>query len=158
MLVSIRLLCVVTAGILASLLGGCATVVNGTTQTIPVSSSPSGASIFADGRFMGTTPCQVELSRRTSHVLSFEKEGYEPTSVAISREISAMTAGNVLIGGLIGLGVDAVSGANYRLVPESISVSLERSTASVGDDERTPTRPAWTDAGARSPTPRRVRY
>lgn len=121
---------------MSGVFGGCATVTNGTTQTVPVSSSPSGARVFADGQHVGTTPCQVELSRRTSHIISFEKEGYEDTAVHLTREVSAMTAGNVLIGGLIGLGVDAVSGANFRLVPEAVSVSLQRSPETLGGLER----------------------
>jgi hypothetical protein len=35
-------------------------------------------------------------------------------------------AGNVLVGGVIGVGVDAVSGAMYDLTPDRISVKLDR--------------------------------
>jgi hypothetical protein len=36
-----------------------------------------------------------------------------------------MLAGNILIGGIIGTGVDAVSGANNKLIPERVNVALE---------------------------------
>ena len=36
-----------------------------------------------------------------------------------------MTAGNIIFGGIIGLGVDAVSGANMSLSPNPVEVNLE---------------------------------
>jgi len=131
MLSLVRLVSLVFLILLSCLLGGCATLTNGTTQSIPVSSSPSGASVFADGQHVGTTPCTVELSRSASHVITLERDGYEGTAVHLTREISAMTAGNLIFGGLIGLGVDAVSGANFRLVPEQVNVSLQRCSTSL---------------------------
>jgi hypothetical protein len=38
--------------------------------------------------------------------------------------ISGAVAGNLLAGGVIGWGVDAISGAQWRLEPEALSVSL----------------------------------
>ena len=37
----------------------------------------------------------------------------------------AAVAGNVLVGGVVGLGVDAISGAAKELVPNPIKVNLE---------------------------------
>jgi hypothetical protein len=39
--------------------------------------------------------------------------------------------GNIAIGGLIGLAVDAVSGGIYKLTPEQVSGSLQTGHASV---------------------------
>jgi hypothetical protein len=107
---------------------GCATVINGTTQKIPVSSDPSAANVTVVGQpNTSTTPCNVELSRKSDHTLKIEKEGFEPASVQITHVVSGAVAGNILLGGLIGVGVDAVSGGMNRLVPESVNVTLRSS-------------------------------
>ena len=51
---------------------------------------------------------------------------YHPEYVAITHVISGAVAGNILAGGLIGWGVDAMTGAQYRLVPEIVNVHLRQ--------------------------------
>jgi len=48
---------------LISLSTGCASIVKGTTQAVPISSDPSGADVLVDGNLVGTTPTTVELKR-----------------------------------------------------------------------------------------------
>lgn len=43
---------------------GCATLENGTTQRIPVTSDPPGAQVLLDGLPAGVTPTQITVSRR----------------------------------------------------------------------------------------------
>jgi hypothetical protein len=104
---------------------GCATVVKGTTQVVPVSSDPTGAQVSVDGVARGTTPTALTLSRKSDHLLTFEKEGYESASVQLTRSLSAAVAGNIIAGGLVGWGVDAVSGAQYNLNPSTVNVRLK---------------------------------
>ncbi len=103
---------------------GCATIIHGTTQKIPLSSTPSNAHVTVDGSGSFYTPTTVELTRKMDHILVFTKEDFEDEQVVITHVISGAVMGNILAGGLIGWGVDAVSGAQYRLVPEIVSVSL----------------------------------
>lgn len=120
---------VVGAGIALALIGqGCGTIVHGTTQRIPIASDPPGARVIANGAQLGTTPCEVELSRKRSHILTLTMDGYHPAMVSISNEVSAAQVGSFLAGGLIGIGVDAMTGGGNKLVPESVSVVLERET------------------------------
>lgn len=111
----------------AFLAGGCASIVKGTTQSIPVASSPSGADVKLDGNKVGQTPLTVEVKRKTDHLLTIEKAGYQVESVAITRNIGGAVFGNILAGGLVGWGVDAVSGAQYNLSPATVSVTLKES-------------------------------
>jgi hypothetical protein len=104
---------------------GCATIVKGTTQEIPVSSEPTGARVSVDGSAAGTTPTTVTLSRKANHMVTIEKEGYQSESVAITKSMSAAVAGNIIAGGLVGWGVDAVSGAQYNLNPTTVNVRLQ---------------------------------
>ena len=103
---------------------GCATIVKGTTQDIPVSSDPTGARVTVDNSSVGTTPTTVTLSRKQNHMIVLEKEGYAPESIAVTKSMGGAVAGNILAGGLIGWGVDAMTGAQYNLAPNTINARL----------------------------------
>lgn len=105
-------------------LTGCATIVKGTTQQIPVASDPPGAEVTADGQLIGQAPVTVTLERKRDHLITVSKEGYSQKSIAITKSTGGAVWGNLLAGGLIGWGIDATSGAQYNLSPESISVQL----------------------------------
>ena len=105
---------------------GCATVIHGTTQRIPVSSEPPGATCIIVGqRTAYPTPCEIELKRKYDHILRIQKPGYEIQEVEIKHVIAGAVAGNIVAGGVIGWGVDATSGAQYRLIPETVHVVLK---------------------------------
>ena len=73
----------VLAGLAAA---GCATMANGTTQRIRVTSDPPGASVFLDGRPVGTTPTQITANRRNREpVIGIEKEGFQPVDYRLER-------------------------------------------------------------------------
>ena len=112
----------------AFLSGGCASIVKGTTQAIPVSSDPTGAEVKLDGNRIGQTPMTVEAKRKSDHLLTLEKTGYQSESVAITRNIGGAVFGNIVAGGLVGWGVDAISGAQYNLTPATINVALRVNT------------------------------
>jgi uncharacterized protein YceK len=109
---------------LSLLLSGCATVVNGTHQSIGVSSNPAGASVMVDNQKNFVTPASVELKRNQSHTFVFSKPGYKDDSFVITSGTSGWVWGNILIGGLIGTAVDFASGGARKLSQESVHVSL----------------------------------
>lgn len=125
----LRLLSPLGIGVLLTILSqftlGCATVVNGPDQRVSITSNPTNATVQIDGTGSYKTPTQVKLSRKKEHVLVFTKDGYEQQNVVVMHVISGAVAGNILLGGLIGWGVDAITGAQYRLVPESVNVELK---------------------------------
>jgi hypothetical protein len=47
------------------------------------------------------------------------KECYQPGTAIIPSNIEGMTAGNLLFGGVIGIGVDAASGAMNKYPPQT---------------------------------------
>jgi hypothetical protein len=51
------------------------------------------------------------------------RDGYEPTTEIVDSKFSGATVGNVLLGGLIGIAVDAASGANNNY-PERILIVM----------------------------------
>jgi PEGA domain len=121
----LRYLKLVTVAIVVILLSGCATIMTGTTQKVPVNSNPSGAVAKVDGGMVAVTPTIFNLERKTDHTIEISKEGYRVATVILRHTLSGATAGNILIGGVIGLAVDGCSGAMFKLVPERVDVNLE---------------------------------
>jgi uncharacterized protein YceK len=103
---------------------GCATVVNGRTQKIGVSSTPTGAMVLIDNQQQVITPAAVELARDQSHTFHFKKEGYQDDSFVITSGTSGWVWGNVLLGGLVGGVVDFASGSARKLSQDSVHVTL----------------------------------
>lgn len=103
----------------------CATIIHGTRQSISVSSVPSGAKVIVKGVHMATTPAVIELKRsETNIILRFEKDGYEPVEIALNRSVDGWIAGNIIFGGLIGLAIDFIDGAAYKLSPSEVDAVL----------------------------------
>jgi hypothetical protein len=106
------------------LMPGCASIMQGSTQQVSVTSVPPGATLIVDGFQRLKTPAVLELSRKEPHRLEFSLEGYHPEVVDLRSVSSNMVAGNIIAGGLIGFAVDHSTGAAFRLVPEIVQVSL----------------------------------
>jgi hypothetical protein len=127
--------------VVAFFLSGCATIVSGTTQKIPVSSDPTGAVAKVDGTMAAVTPTIFNLERKTDHTIEISKEGYKTAIVAIRRAINGAAFGNILAGGIIGVAVDMTSGANQKLVPDRVDVILEKGEGQVVIDPKIPVAP-----------------
>jgi hypothetical protein len=116
---------------LVAALGGCASVTRGTTENISISSTPSGAEATITGLDVPTacvTPCAIVAKRNADITVSFAKEGYEPEVVQLTKEVPATGAagfaGNIVAGGLVGMGVDAVTGAAQDHKPNPVIVTM----------------------------------
>jgi hypothetical protein len=116
---------------LAAALGGCASVTRGTMENISISSTPSGAEATITGLDVPTacvTPCAIVAKRNADITVSFAKEGFEPEVVQLTKEVPATGAagfaGNIVAGGLVGMGVDAVTGAAQDHKPNPVIVTM----------------------------------
>jgi hypothetical protein len=109
-------------------LQGCASVTRGAYELVVIESAPPGAVVTASDGSRCTTPCSLRLSRKKDYDLIFEKAGYERARARVSAKVAgagaAGMAGNVIAGGLIGMGVDAATGAAKTLTPNPVSVDL----------------------------------
>src|SRR5262245_3399724 len=114
---------------LAAAASGCASIVEGTDQSVTVQTTPSGASceLKRDGSVIGVinpTPGTVTVDKSKDDIAVIcKKEGYQDTSGAFSSDRQGMTFGNILFGGLIGVAVDASSGAMHEY-PASVSIAM----------------------------------
>jgi hypothetical protein len=72
-------------------------------QTVPVSTNPVGAKVYANGQYLGETPTSISLERNRDHVVTLIKENYQQKDVVIrkvyQREQTLLRA--------VGAGVDA---------------------------------------------------
>lgn len=108
-----------------------------------------------------TTPCRQELRRKRDYLVTFEKEGYQPSQATLSPKFggagAAGFAGNVLLGGLVGMGVDAATGASTVLRPNPLRVTLEPNPVSMSSSGGTPSTGAaatrWTPPQPPAPPP-----
>jgi hypothetical protein len=105
-----------------SILTGCASIVSGTSQVVSVETLQSagrvdGASCKLEnskGVYYVTTPGTVTVHRAYGDMnVKCEKPGYPIGLALIKSSTKGMVVGNILFGGLIGVGVDAASGAAY---------------------------------------------
>ncbi|WNJ20329.1 PEGA domain-containing protein [Pontibacter sp. G13] len=150
-------------------LSGCASIMDGAWQPVAFSSSPSGARIYLDGIEIGTTPMIYDLHRRgymphrglkkSFYQVEIVLDGFYPYEMVINRTINEWVFGNLLLGGIIGIAIDAGTGAMYKLTPDQIVCNLNRSVANVEHQKDQlyiavvlEPDPAWEQIGALTPT------
>ncbi len=145
----LRVIPQIIVGLILLLASGCATVTRGTKDTLVVESDPAGADIRLSTGQVGKTPTSFKLSRGDSLVVTISKEGYETVTVNVTPQVvgagAAGMAGNVLVGGLIGAGVDALSGAMKDLKPNPVSVRMVKLENRVAEKETTVGSPSLVD-------------
>jgi hypothetical protein len=113
--------------LISIVLTNCATIVNGTKQQVTFYSTPSKANVVVDGASVGMTPMFLELTRKSDHFVKIQIDGYIPYEIKLTKKVDAIIIGNILIGGLIGIIIDASTGAMYKLTPKDINPVLEKS-------------------------------
>jgi hypothetical protein len=103
---------------------GCATIVNGTTEKIQLSSTPDSAQATIDGSQTVTTPTTVELSRGDEHTITFHKDGYQDDTEKLTSSTSGWIWGNLLVGGIVGAVADGETGAGKKLSSDALNIAL----------------------------------
>ena len=108
----------------------CATATRGTSQAWTVQTDPVGATVKTTAGFAcDATPCTFKMPRKSEFDVTITKAGYKTVNTRVTHQTAgagaAGMAGNVIVGGLIGIGVDAASGATQDIVPNPLVVKLE---------------------------------
>lgn len=151
-------------------LSGCASVTRGVDETMTFDSVPPGATMRSVyDTHCGTcmvdsvasapavdepapvpgpaciTPCTIVVPRNKVLVATFTKEGYEPEIVNVRWKVAgtgaAGFAGNVILGGAIGLAIDAGTGAALDHTPNPAiailrPIAAARTSATVSNRKR----------------------
>jgi len=97
-------------------LSGCASIIKGSSQSIAITTPPvSGASCVLsskEGNWSLMSPGVVTVEKSKEDIQArCTKSGYQDGVATIPSNFQGWTVGNLLLGGVIGLGVDAATGA-----------------------------------------------
>ena len=134
-------------------LSGCATVTGGAPDHLAVRTNVDSTCTIRDsaGTRRFKAPGTVAAKpKHTPAVVSCQAPGYEPASVTVSRKTRAATAGNILIGGIIGLAIDAGTG-NHLTFDGPAELSLQpRQVTRAAPPQTLPRQPV------RAPPPQRT--
>jgi len=114
---------------LALAVAGCATVTRGTTDQITVTSEPSGAHVTTSLSQSCSSPCTFNVSRKDEFIVKIEADGYKAQEIPVKTQLAgsgaAGFAGNLVLGGVIGMGVDVATGSTLEHVPNPVHATLE---------------------------------
>jgi hypothetical protein len=93
---------------LTFLMSSCATIVSGSKQNVKF---------------------EIKLARKSEHSVMLKLEGYQTYQTKLTKKFNAWFLGNILIGGLIGIIIDPITGAIYNLSPEEINAQMNKGIA-----------------------------
>ena len=130
--------------VLGLTLGGCATIISGSSQIMTVNANVDGAQVHliteAGGEtLLGTTPLTTRVKRGQEGSLRVSAEGYRSYQSALNKKINNVFWVNILLGGTFGSTTDYTTGAMYEYEPSTFMVSLqpaEQSTEEMNDWQR----------------------
>lgn len=125
-----------------SSLYGCASIVSGQDQVVSVSTPncPDAKCTLVndDGKYYVNTPGTVTVNREYDELtVDCEKDGYDPVMMKVSSSTKGMAFGNILLGGVIGAGVDMATGAAYDYPSEIINPLDCRSKSQIANAPKT---------------------
>jgi hypothetical protein len=104
---------------------GCASIVKGTTQSVALNTpGVPGAQCTLVSEGIGSktiaTPATLVLDKSQHNIaVTCKKECYQDGVGIISSSTEGMAAGNIIAGGVIGLGIDAATGAMNKYNPDN---------------------------------------
>jgi hypothetical protein len=107
---------------------GCATVTRGVHEKFKVESEPPGAKVELSSGERGLTPFMLVRSRKENFSVTVSKPGFIAQTIKVRSNFSptggGAMAGNLVAAGVVGVGVDALSGASLSLYPNPVQVRL----------------------------------
>ena len=116
--------------VLLGLLSSCATITRSSEEVFQVDSTPQDATVKLSNGMSAKTPASFKVKRRDPLDVTVSKTGYKTREVRVESQIDSAggtaMAGNVLVGGIIGVAIDAGSGAMYAHKPNPLHIVLEK--------------------------------
>jgi hypothetical protein len=108
-----------------ALLQGCAAILGSKTADVAAVSEPPGAEIYLDGVRAGVTPDTITVESKKSHTMTFRAPGYREESCRLTSSVDGgWIILDVLLGGLVGVIVDAATGEWNELSDKSCNLAL----------------------------------
>jgi len=127
----------------AAALTGCGTIVRGAHEDVPVQVDPPDAKVTTTLGDDCVGPCVIKAPRNRSFTVTATAPGYKtqvvPVGIKATGAGAAGMAGNLIIGGVVGIGVDAVTGAINDHYPNPVVIKLEPEMVEGGAPAKTGT-------------------
>jgi len=117
---------ILVLGLICIYLTSCATLFKGTSEEVRFSSDPQRAEVWVNGAKMGETPFSLKLESKKTYTIEFKKEGFKSKAYTISNHVGAGWIVLDVLFGLVGVIVDAATGAWYSLDQKNVDAILER--------------------------------
>lgn len=108
------------------LVSNCATLFKGTSADVNLNSDPQRAEVYVNGALMGNTPVALKMESKKTYTIEFRKEGFKPRTYTISNHVQAGWIILDVLFGLLGVIIDAATGAWYELDEKNVNAILER--------------------------------
>jgi len=121
---------ILTIIVCAALLGGCASIMHGTSQEMTFQSSPEEVTVTVSGRVIGKTPVTSRLDKKSGQSVAFSKDGYRPVTMELTTTLDPWFWGNIVLGGFIGSTTDGINGSVNQYSPSQYFVTLTPDGAS----------------------------
>ena len=132
-----------TALVLAASLGACSTIVTGTEQQISIATNPADATCTVDqgeariGTY-STPPRTFTVDKtRDDLIVNCSKAGYADVQQINESGLEPWVFGNIIIGGVIGLVVDLVSGGHNKYETQ-MNITLPESSGGAPPVKKAP--------------------
>ena len=113
---------------IALMVSACATITRGTTTQVQLDSNPPEAQARTSMGFVCVTPCTLQVSRKDEFTVIFTKAGYHTVEIPVRTQVAGAGAvgfaGNIVLGGVVGMAADAATGAALEHFPNPVSVTL----------------------------------
>ncbi|WP_193791589.1 translation initiation factor 2 [Pseudophaeobacter leonis] len=122
----------VLAATAALSLSACATVTKGTSEDVQFTSNPAGLKVETSNGMQCTTPCILRIERKQKFMATF-RHGAATRTISVSTQVretgGAALAGNILAGGVIGIGIDAAPGSSLDHIPNPVHADFSKPQA-----------------------------
>jgi hypothetical protein len=132
---SMKIIKIVPLLLIPLLFTGCASVFDGGPKLVHVNSDPAGAKVTVFNRdgnevYSDRTPATFRLERSSgflqgeNYKFVFEMPGYDERQMYVMSSLDGWTLGNIVFGGLIGIGIDGATGDIFTLSPRQLTCTL----------------------------------
>ena len=114
--------------------GSCASIVTGSHDSIELTSVPPGAHYETNTGHSGTMPATVTISDKETLQVRCWMDGYQDENVLLPPRMSGWFLGNIILGGLIGIAIDLISG-NWRTHDGTLNLTLIAKPAAASPEQ-----------------------
>lgn len=107
-----------------ALMTGCATIIAGGPDTVPIATNPPGAYVYVNGQVVGQTPMMVELDRSHSMAdIRIYYPGFQPIQIMRYKSLNGWVFGNFFLA-IFPVIIDIATGNWQRFDDEPIAIGL----------------------------------